>query len=144
MCCYAKVLLTLLIAVAFRPTTSLAADAFEAGDDWLRWNNETKAAYVSAYVRGHGRGFRDGCAVGQKLYSVGKSGGLPGEKCVAKLPAYTKPLEGYAATITEYYHTYPGDRHVPIFKVVEGLSDSRALTIQQMHDYFPGAVRKDE
>src|SRR5713101_5168326 len=124
---YARVLLTFLIAVAFSPTTSFATDAFEAGNDWLKWNNETRLAYASAYVRGHGRGFRDGCVVGQEVYSVGKSSGLPGEKCVAKLAPYSKPLEEYVAVITEYYHSYPSDREVPIFRVLEGLSDARSL-----------------
>jgi hypothetical protein len=140
-----KVLLALLmIAVVLKPVTSFAADAFEAGDDWLKWRSETRLAYVSAYVRGRGRGFRDGCVVGQGLYSAGESSGLPGEKCIAKIPPYSKLLEDYVATITEYYHSYPSDRDVPIFKVLESLSDTRSLSIQQMHTYLPGTERKRE
>ena len=140
---YLKGLMALLFAVALMSLTSFAADAFEAGDDWLKWNNETRLAYVSAYVHGQGRGFRDGCVVGKKVYSASSSG-LPGEKCVTRVPTYSKPLETYAATITEYYRSYPSDQSVPIFKIIEGLSDSRNLSVKQMHDYFPGAVRKHE
>ena len=94
-------------------------------------------------VGAKGRGFRDGCVVGQEVYSA-KPGGLPGEKCVAKVPLYSKPLEAYVATITEYYSSYATDRNVPIFKILEGLSDARGLTLQQMHEYFPASVRKEE
>ncbi len=38
--------------------------------------------------------------------------------------------------ITDYYRSYPSDRYVPIFKVLEGLSDARNLTIQRMHEYY--------
>ena len=141
---YTKNVLCFLVALALSPTMSFAAKTMEAGGEWSKWSNETRFAYVSAYIHGQGRGFRDGCVVGEDLYSVAKASGLPGEKCVAKAPSYSKHLEHYVATITEYYHLYRSDQNVPIFKILEGLSDARNLSIQQMHDYFPGAVGKIE
>jgi hypothetical protein len=136
-----KALLIFLITGSVTPTMGFAADAFEAGIDWLKWSNNARVVYVSAYLLGQGRGFRDGCVLGEELYSA-KVNGLPGEKCIAKLPTYSKTPETYAATITEYYRSYPRDRDVPIFKILEGLSDARALTLRQMHEYFPGSVRR--
>jgi hypothetical protein len=136
-----KTLLIFLIVTSVMPTMGFAADAFETGDDWLKWSNDARLAYVSAYLHGQGRGFRDGCVVAEKVYSVNASG-LPGEKCIAKVPTYSKPLEVYTATITEYYRSYSSDRNVPIFKILEGLSDARALTLRQMHEYFPSALRR--
>ena len=136
-----KALLIVLIAASVTPTMGFAADAFEAGDDWLKWSNDAKLAYLSAYLHGQGRGFRDGCVVGEKLYSA-KASGVPGEQCIAKVPRYSKSLDAYAAAITEYYRLYTSDENVPIFKILEGLSDASALTLKQMHEYFPSSVRR--
>jgi hypothetical protein len=124
-----------------KAAASQEVDVFEKGDDWLKWSDDSKLAYVSGYVHGQSRGFKDGCTVGEELYST-KMRGLPGEKCIAKAPTYSNALESYIRTITEYYRSYPNDRNVPVFKVLEGLSDGRSLTLRQMHEYFPSSIRK--
>src|SRR5215475_14239233 len=114
---------------------ALAGNPFETGDIWMRWNDEAKLQYISAYLLGNSRGFRDGCEMGQKLYSADKAG-LPGEKCTGKFVKYSKSMEEYVKLITDYYSAYPNDRSVPIFKLIEGLSDARNLAIQKMHAYY--------
>ena len=123
---HSRVLVSVLAGLAFVSTTTPAGDTLDAGRDWLKWGNQTRLAYVSAYLHGQGRGFRDGCILAQGLYSAGEPSGLPGETCVARAPSYSRNLEDYVAKITEYYRSYPGDRNVPIFEVLEGLSDARA------------------
>ena len=133
---YRGLLVGVLLALVFNSGGSLGANAIAEGDQWLKWGGETRLEYVSAYLRGNARGFRDGCEAGQEAYSGGNLAGLPGEKCLPKLPKYSNNMEEYVRTITDYYRSYPTDRFVPIFKVLEGLSDSRKLTIQRMHDYY--------
>jgi hypothetical protein len=140
----ARQLLVFLVAAALNPGRTLAANVLEPGADWLKWSDDTRLVYISAYLSGHARGFRDGCEVGQEIYSAGKPSGLPGEKCIPKFPKHSENLEDYAATITNYYRSYPGDGHVPIFKLLEGLSDSRKLTIQQLHPYYGPSAKKPQ
>lgn len=140
----ASLLLVVLLVVALNPGRSFGANQFEAGDDWLKWSDETRLAYVSAYLWGHARGFRDGYEAGQRIYSTGKSVGLPGEKCIPEHPGYSKNLEDYAGITTEFYRSYPNDRRVPIFKLLDGMSDKAKLTIQQMHEYYGPSAKKPQ
>ena len=112
------------------------ATALPAGDDWSNWSDDTRIGYISTYILGYARGFRDGCETGQGIYSKGEPTRTPREKCFDKAYRYSKNLEDYAELITEYYRTYPSDRKVPVFKLVEGLSDNRNLTLQKMHRYY--------
>jgi hypothetical protein len=60
-------------------------------------------------------------------YSTEEISGLPGERCIVELPVHSQNLEDYAATITRFYRAYPSDRQVPVFKLIEGLSDAKKL-----------------
>jgi hypothetical protein len=141
---HVNLFLAVVLVLVFGPGRTVAANPLENGDDWLKWNNETRMVYVSGYLWGHARGFRDGCEAGEKTYSTGKSSGLPGERCIPKQPNYSRNLEDYVGGITDYYGAYPTDRYVPIFKVLDGLSDAQKLTIQQMHEQFPASSRKPQ
>lgn len=44
----------------------------------------------------------------------------------------------YAGMITRFYSSYPDDVKVPILKLLDAMSDSKHLTIQQMHRYYGG------
>lgn len=135
-------------SLALTSGIAVSASAFENGNDWLRWNSDTRGAYVSGYLFGHAighaRGFRDGCVAGQRTYLVGKAHGLPGEKCIPKHPGYSRGLEEYVRDISEYYSAYPADAYVPIFKVLDGLSDKQKLTAEQMHEYFSASSRRPQ
>jgi hypothetical protein len=133
-------LFSVLLVIAFLQTAS-ASSVLQAGEDWLKWNEDARVNYVSAYLWGHARGFRDGCTIGQKIYSASAPGGLPGEKCIGKAPQYSKKLEDYAATITEFYTSYAEDKHVPVFMLLDGMSDARNLSIRKMHDDYGAATR---
>jgi hypothetical protein len=109
---------------------------FPGGDDWSAWSNDTRISYISTYMFGYARGFRDACETGQEIYSNDKLPRAPRDKCFERAYKYSKNLEDYAEKITAYYREFPNDRKVPVFKLIEGLSDSRNLTLQKMHEYY--------
>jgi hypothetical protein len=105
------------------------------GNDWLKWNEETRLIYVSAYVIGFDHGFTQGCKTAEETNSVVRSTGLPGDKCIAREPKHPQKLENYVQQITKYYESYPADRFVPIRTLIDSLSDTKNLTLQQIHQY---------
>jgi hypothetical protein len=105
-----RIVMAFLTLVAGR---AVAESPIEDGTSWLRWKSETRTAYVSGYLWGLGRGFRDGCQAGQKTYWTGKVRGLPGEKCIPKQPNFSRNLEDYVVGVTKYYSAYPADSYVP-------------------------------
>lgn len=80
--------------------SAVAAGPLENGDNWLKWTDATKTEYVSGYLWGLGRGFRDGCEAGEKTYSAGKLRGLPGAECIPRQTTYSRNLEDYVGSIT--------------------------------------------
>ena len=114
----------------------LAMDPFPRGDDWMSWSAETRLAYVSAYVQAYVEGFRVGCDAGKEAYATKIPKGDVGQKCVGKGKTFSMSLENYVDKITEYYRSYPNDRHVHVGTILEGLCDERQLTPQQMHQYY--------
>jgi hypothetical protein len=135
-----RLLLVLLLAIAVNPGSSLGATPTAEGEAWLKWSDETRLAYVSAYFSGHARGFRDGCEDAERIHAGGKLKG----PCTAEPPVYSKMLEDYAGMVTEFYRSYPTDRSVPIYQLLDGMSDKRNLTIQQMHEYFGGSAKRPQ
>jgi len=102
----------------------------------MSWSAETRLAYVSAYVQAYVEGFRVGCDAGKEAYATKIPKWDAGEKCAGRGKTFTKSLEDYVDKITKYYESYPADGHVQIRKILEGLSDERQLTPQQMHQYY--------
>jgi hypothetical protein len=140
---YRELTATILLMLFVCSVLSPAADASRYGEQWLSWSNDTRSAYVLGYLWGFGRGFSQGCRVGEETYSA-KPKGLPGEKCVARAPNYSKSLEQYAEIITNYYRSYPTDRSVPIPKLLDGLQREPDLTIEQMHEYYSSSARNTQ
>ncbi len=114
----------------------LAMDPFPKGYDWVSWSAETRLAYVAAYVQAYVEGFRVGCDAGKEAYAAKIPKGDTGERCVGRGRTFSKSEEDYVDKITEYYRSYPADRHVLIGTILEGLCDERQLTPQQMHQYY--------
>ena len=114
----------------------LAMDPFPKGNDWMSWTAETRLAYVAAYVQAYAEGFRVGCDAGKEAYSTKIPKWDAGEKCVGSGKTFSKSEEDYVDRITEFYQSYPADRHIQIRKILEGLCDERQLTPQQMHHYY--------
>lgn len=128
-----EVLITVMVLVCAQ---CLAMDPFPKGDDWVSWTAETRLAYVAAYVQAYVGGFRAGCDAGTEAYATKIPKWDRGEKCAGKGKTFSKVEEDYVEKITEYYRSYPTDRHVQIARILEGLCDERQLTPQQMHEYY--------
>jgi len=124
----------LLTEILFAPG-SMPIRGTGEGNDWLKWSEETRLIYVSAYVVGFDHGFTQGCKMAEETSSVTRSTGLPGEKCIAREPRHPQKLEIYVHQITEYYRTYPSDRFVPIRTLLDSFSDARNFSLQQIHEY---------
>jgi hypothetical protein len=139
--CRQKLFVSALLTLFLCCGNSFAADARSEGEQWLKWSDETRSAYVAGYLWGFGQGFSQGCTIGQETYSV-KPTGLPGEKCVAKIPSELKNPEQYAEIITNYYRSYPSDRNVAVRRLLDGLQRKPDLTIEQMHEYYPSSAKK--
>ncbi len=114
----------------------LAMDPFPKGNDWMGWNAETRLAYVAAYVQAYVEGFRVGCDAGKEAYAKKIPKGDTGQRCVGRGKTFSKSEEDYVDKITEFYQSFPADRHVQVANVIEGLCDERQLTPQQMHQYY--------
>jgi hypothetical protein len=135
-----KLLLSVALVLFLCCKTSSAPDTSSEGEQWLRWSDETRLAYVTGYVLGFGKGFHRGCQIGEETYSD-KLSGLPGERCLAKIPNESKSPEEYAEIITNYYRLYPADRYVSLLRLLDGLQRMPDLTIQKMHEYYPSSAK---
>ena len=138
-----KSLASVLIIVIFSSVTSFAANAVAEGEQWLKWSDETKLVYVSAYIIGFDNGVFQACKQAEKMWQP-KSTELPGRKCRQQIPGHTKQLEYYVSVVTDYYHSYPNDRYVTVRTLLDGLSDARNLTIQQIHQYYGPSSTKPQ
>jgi len=124
-----------LVIVLLSSVMGIAANDVAEGEQWLKWSDETKFGYVSAYVVGFDSGVFQACKEAERMWRP-KSTDLPGRECRQQVPGHSKKLEYYVSTITDYYHSYPEDRYVTIHTLLDGLSDARNLTIEQMHQYY--------
>jgi hypothetical protein len=138
-----RFLASVLVIIMLSSVMGIAANGVAEGEQWLKWSDETKLGYVSAYVVGFDSGVSQACKQAEKMWRP-KSTALPGRECRQQTPGHSKQLEHYVSTITDYYHSYPEDRYVTIRTLLDGLSDARNLTIQQMHQYYGPSSKKPE
>jgi hypothetical protein len=138
---FMRMLASVLAIVILSSGTGIGANAVAEGEQWLKWSDETKLEYASAYVQGFDSGVFQACKQAEKMWQP-KSTELPGKKCRQQMPGHTKKIEYYVSTITDYYHSYPEDQYVTIGTLIDGLSDARNLTIQQMHRYYGSSPKK--
>lgn len=132
-----------LVIVIVSSMTSNGANGVAEGEQWLKWSDETKLEYVSAYVVGFDSGVFHACEQAEKMWQQ-KSTELAATKCRQQVPGHSQQLESYVSAITHYYHSYPDDRYVTIRTLLDGLSDARNLTIQQMHHYYGPSSTKQQ
>ena len=129
-----------LVSLVLCSVTTLGANPPSPGESWLKWNEEARTAYVEGYLWGHEGGAYEACRVAEKMW-LPKPTGLPGEKCVAKMPKYSNTPEYYVGMITQYYRSYPADQSLPIRRLLEGMTDGHPITIKQLHESYSSARR---
>ena len=135
----------IMVVIILSSGIGVAANDIAEGEQWLKWSDQTKLEYVSAYIAGFDSGAFQACKQAEKMWQP-KSDELPGKKCRQQIPNHSKQMEYYVSTITSYYHSYPEDRHVTIGRLLDGLGDGGNLSIKRMHQYYgaspgEGAVR---
>jgi len=107
------------------------------GEEWLRWNQETRQLLAYAYLVGYQDGSIDGCAIADELFARGQRfydpRDFPMAQCMEKRKKFSEPLELYIETITEFYETYPADQKIPARFVLRKLYDGAAVSLEQLH-----------
>jgi hypothetical protein len=125
-----------LAAVLLLSVAATASREIAEGEDWLKWDNNTREQYVWCYVLAFQHGFQSACkatAVPKKPFSASTVSELPEESCMAKMPKFSKPIEYYSKKITDFYSSYPADRYAMIRELLDNMVDSGDLTIEQIH-----------
>ncbi len=114
--------------------TASASRGRAEGEEWLRWAEDVRIEYVSSYLAAFSHGFHFACKAMQDAATTSKSGEPPMEVCMRNLPRYSKTLDLYAARITQFYRRYPSDRFATVQEIMDYMSDSRDLNVQQIHE----------
>jgi hypothetical protein len=135
----ARLLVTVLIFAVFAYGSRGVAE----GEDWMKWDSDTREIYVGCYFVAFNHGFKSACkkaALSDKSSSASKVSEAPDEPCVAKMPQFTRPVEFYSQKITDYYRSYPSDRYAMIRELLDYMSDSQNLTLEQIHERLKGRI----
>jgi len=122
------------VGLIFVAGSAFAARGHAEGDDWLQWNNDVRMQYLSSYLGAFSHGFHSACKAMQGAETTSKSGEPPMKICMRNLPTYGKTLDLYAGEITQFYQQYPSDRFATVQEIMDYLSDSRGLNVQQIHE----------
>jgi len=136
-------IMSVLLAVLFFSGMATASRGVAEGEDWLKWDSDTRQRYVWCYILAFQHGFQSACkatATPTRPSSVSAVNELPEEACMAKMPKFTKPIEVYSQRITEFYSSYPADRYAMIRELLDHMADSQGLTLEQIHERLKNRV----
>jgi hypothetical protein len=102
------------------------------GEDWLALTPALRTYFIDAYVSGYLSGKVDACIAASELFEVGKSytnlDDLPDRRCYRKAPSYSRNLDDYVKTITDFYTQYPQFRGISEFELMHILTDDQYTT----------------
>ena len=124
----ALVALTLVIGISY------ASRGRAEGEEWLQWSDDVRVQYLSNYLAAFSHGFHTACETMQEAGTTHKPKEAPIEVCMSNLPRYSKTLDLYADEITQFYRQYSSDRFATVQEIMDCLSDSRGLSLQQIHE----------
>jgi hypothetical protein len=109
------------------------------GDTWLEWKHNARESYVFGYIVGYSTGRWDGCGEGAKDSAREANPGDESDRthrCRHQGPDFSKNMDYFVKTITDFYERYPEDREIDIGEVFEQLGNG--LTLEQIHSHpFP-------
>jgi hypothetical protein len=110
-------------------STKFSAEAPGTGEEWLAWDEKTRAMFVFGYIVGHSRGSHQGCVIASDLAPSVRI--TP--ECLGRTRTFSGKLDSYVGRITEYYQKYPDDRVVSAVYVLPMLSDQDAKPLEEIH-----------
>jgi hypothetical protein len=124
-------------AIVLLATSARALQNDSEGEEWTKWNQETRTAYIRAYVSGLDRGYGAGCHNGVLAVLPPRNGKADLKaigKCWNEYPLNkTDPIQ-YVPLITKFYATYPDQRYLDIWKVL--YQAAKGGTIEVIHEHF--------
>jgi hypothetical protein len=108
------------------------------GEEWLKWDAQTRNIYVRAYASGNMQGYAHGCSEGlvasspkmTGLYTAGAS-----KRCSAGAMITSRDSSHFAEEITKFYQSYPQQTFLRISDILLGLYAGK--TLEQIHRSFP-------
>lgn len=108
------------------------------GEEWLRWDANTKVVFIRAFIQGMQSGFNRGCESGIESVQPQMSGGdmaRATDACLAHFPISERDSSKLVGQITDFYRRYPKQRFLYISDIFLQLHAGR--TIEQIHEHFP-------
>lgn len=112
------------------------------GEEWLKWDANTRVVYIRAYIHGMQSGFNRGCESGIESVQPRMNGGdmtKATEACLANFPISERDSSKLVDEITDFYRQYPKQRFLYISDIFLQLHSGR--TIEQIHEHFPQEAR---
>lgn len=132
-------ILAFLVLLLFSATRSAnAAWIGSEGDEWLKWDTNTRETYLRAYVQGMRQGYGKGCDNGiaaAQPHLKYDDATRTHQECWNHFPISAKDSDRFAASITKFYSAYPQQRFLYISDVLLELHAGRS--IEQIHGHFP-------
>jgi hypothetical protein len=110
------------------------------GDDWLRWNQPRRDAYVSGYILGYYRGYELGCEHGLEngaRSATPSSENSPGGICSDKGFDFSKGSDYFSKEVTAFYRQYPENRDLLIDELLDQLGKGDSTKAIHDHPPFP-------
>jgi hypothetical protein len=108
------------------------------GDEWLRWDAQTRSVYVRAYTWGYSEGYTSGCHNGLVASKPEMNGSYTMEaskRCSESASVTSRDSSHFADRITEFYQKYPQQRFLRISDILLGLYAGK--TLEEIHNSFP-------
>jgi len=108
------------------------------GDEWLRWDAQTRSVYVRAYTSGYVHGYYGGCGNGLVASTPEMNGPYTMEaaqRCSDRSMITSRDSSHFADRITEFYQKYPQQRFLRISDILLGLYAGK--TLEEIHNSFP-------
>jgi hypothetical protein len=130
--------MALIIALTLLVTISCKANWICCeGDEWLKWDTQTRGVYVRAYASGNIQGYARGCSEGlvastpkmDGAYSMSAS-----KRCSERAMITGRDSSRFADQITKFYQAYPQQRFLRISDILIGLYSGK--TLEEIHNSF--------
>lgn len=124
-------------AIILLSTSAEALQNDSEGEEWTKWNLETRNAYIRAYIAGLDKGYGAGCHNGVLAVPPPRSGRADLKaigKCWNEYPlSKTDPIQ-YVPLITKFYAAYPNQRYLDIWKIL--YQAAKGGSVEAIHEHF--------
>src|SRR5215469_314897 len=114
------------------PETRTVLDA----DLWSSMDHSERSSFLKGYMAGYQWGRKSGCVDAEAIVHKRKEDHGEADlwpECFGKGSRFGNSLAYYEKAVTDFYSQYPGDRDIPLSVLLDKLSDSEHMTLEQIH-----------